>query len=334
MPWSEPARLAALAAAAMLVSAAATAWSIAHARRRGLLDMPGARRSHRVATPRGGGIGIAIAGVLACAWLAMGDATAAPWALIGLGLAIVAAAGWWDDHRPLPVAPRLLAHAAAALLLGAALLWQGAGAAAALAGAVLALGLVNAWNFIDGIDGLAASQALLCALGLALVVPPGPAWLAVAVAAACLGFLPFNVPRARVFLGDVGSGSLGYLVAVLLAAGFAARPAAAWLLLLLGPSAVLADSALTLAWRIGRGERFWQPHAQHAYQRWARAAGHPRVALAYALWTIIAVGFMLAMVNGAVGLQLAIAGSWALTSVAAWQWLHRTHAGRTEGRGS
>ena len=333
MPWSEPAALAALALGSALVSAGATAWSIAHARRRGLIDAPGERRSHALPTPRGGGIGIAIVALLACAWLAL-RTDAASWGAVTAGVLLVAAAGWWDDHRPLPVAPRLLAHAVAAALLGVALLVQGAGVPVALAGTALALGLVNAWNFIDGIDGLAASQALLGALGLAMLLPPGAALLAVAVAGACLGFLPFNAPRARVFLGDVGSGSLGYLVAVLLASAFAVRPANAWPLLLFPVLTVLADAGLTLAWRIRRRERVWQPHVQHAYQRWARAAGHPRVALAYALWTSAAIGFMLATMNGNAAVQLAVAGSWALVSAAAWRWLHRAHAGRTEGLGS
>ena len=333
MPWSEPGGPATLALAALLLSAGATRWSIGHAHRRGLLDAPGARRSHALPTPRGGGIGIALAALAACAWLA-GARGEPVWLLVAAGLGVVAATGWWDDHRPLPVAPRLLAHALAAGLLAAALLLQGAGMAAALAGALLALGLVNAWNFIDGIDGLAASQALLCALGLWVVLTGGAALLALVLAAACLGFLPFNAPRARVFLGDVGSGSLGYLLAVLLASAFAASPAPAWPLLLMGVSAVLADTALTLAWRVRRGQRVWQPHVEHAYQRWARAAGHPRVAAGYALWTIVAIGFMLATMNGSVAVLLASAVAWALASAAAWRWLHRAHSGRTEGFGS
>jgi UDP-N-acetylmuramyl pentapeptide phosphotransferase/UDP-N-acetylglucosamine-1-phosphate transferase len=332
MPWSDPAGLAALALAAAVASALGSAWAIGHARRRGMLDAPGARRSHASPTPRGGGIGIVVACLMACAWLAAREGAA--WLPVGAGLALVAGAGWWDDHRPLPAWPRLLAHAIAALLLGLALLWQGAGHWVALAGVLLALGLVNAWNFMDGINGLASSQALLCAAALAWVSPPAAGMLAIVLAGACLGFLPFNFPRARVFLGDGGSGGLGYMLAVLLASAFTAHPPVSWPVLLLGPLAMLVDSGLTLGWRIRRGERWWQPHVSHAYQRWARARGHARVTVGYALWTAAALGFMLAVLNGAVAVRLAVAAAWALCCLLAWRWLQRAYAGRTEGFGS
>ena len=79
--------------------------------------------------------------------------------------------------------------------------------------------LVNVWNFMDGIDGLAASQAALCAAALTLLVAGGWGLLAVVLCATCVGFLPFNLPRARIFLGDVGSGALGYVLAALVVAG-------------------------------------------------------------------------------------------------------------------
>lgn len=334
MQWSDPAGVPAFAVAlvAALVSVLGSAWAIGHAHRRGMLDAPGERRSHASATPRGGGVGIVVACLVACAWLAAVEGAA--WLLVGAGLVLVAGVGWWDDHRPLPAWPRLLAHAGAALLLGLSLLWQGAGPWVAVVGTVLGLGLVNAWNFMDGINGLASSQALLCAAALAWVAPPAAGMLGLVMAAACIGFLPFNFPRARLFLGDVGSGSLGYLLAVLLANAFAAHPPGSWPLLLLGPLAMLVDSSLTLAWRVRRGERWWQPHVSHAYQRWARAQGHARVTLAYGLWTAAALGFMLAALNGAVAVRITVAAGWGLGCLLAWRWLHRAYAGRTEGFGS
>src|SRR3546814_3920624 len=118
---------------------------------------------------------------------------------------------------------------------------------------------------MDGIDGIAALQALVVAGGGALLAgDPASRWMALALAAACLGFLPLNLPRARIFLGDVGSGALGYALAlvIVLAAvgGGEASSPAAWMLLLLPPSAFLVDAALTLAARIFRGERWWTPH--------------------------------------------------------------------------
>ncbi len=298
------------------------------------MDAPGERRSHQVETPRGGGIGIVIA-CLGClvtmGWHDTGDAT---WWLIAAGLVLVAGIGWLDDHRPLPAWPRLGVHALGAFLLAVALYLDGAGMASCGASFVLALVLVNAWNFMDGINGLATSQALLCGLAFALLPGFTVPILGIAVAGACLGFLPFNFPRARIFLGDVGSGALGYLVAVLIAVGCVSSPALAWPLLLLAPLAMLVDSGLTLAWRMHRGERWWQAHVEHAFQRWSRRKGHVRVTLAYGLWTMLLIGVMLSMWGrpGIAGLVALLAC--VTVATLGWWWLHRRYARQTEGFGS
>jgi UDP-N-acetylmuramyl pentapeptide phosphotransferase/UDP-N-acetylglucosamine-1-phosphate transferase len=140
--------------------------------------------------------------------------------------------------------------------------------------------LTNVWNFMDGIDGLAASQAVLVATGLVLWLAGPWAALALALMAACLGFLPFNFPRARIFLGDVGSGAIGFAIAALAMVLLSQRgPMAAWLMLPLAP--FLTDASLTLLRRILRRERWWTPHTQHAYQVCARRHGHVKVTLAY-----------------------------------------------------
>lgn len=255
---------------------------------RRLLDQPGARRSHTAATPRGGGI--AIVAALLVALVISPDATpqTLPPIPVGIGLLLVAAVGWIDDHRPLSPWLRLAVHALAAACLGGALFSAGAGIALTVAAALLALVLTNVWNFMDGIDGLAASQALLVALGCVLLAGgQGEGWLPLALATACAGFLPFNLPRARIFLGDVGSGALGYLLAVLVAAQSAHRLEDG-VLLLIPLSAFLIDATLTLARRVFRGERWWLPHTQHAYQAWARRCGrHGRVTAAYGAWTLL-----------------------------------------------
>ena len=255
---------------------------------RRLVDEPGARRSHTVATPRGGGIAIVVAMLPA---LAASPATAGSLSsrvLTGIGLLLVATVGWIDDHRPLSPWIRLAVHVFAAACLGISLWASGGAIAIAAAGALLALVLINVWNFMDGIDGLAASQALLVALGCAMLAGNGgEAWLPLALAAACAGFLPFNLPRARIFLGDVGSGSLGYLLAVLVARQSVPDPETG-LLLLIPLSAFLVDATLTLARRVLRGEHWWLPHTQHAYQAWVRRCGrHGRVTAAYAAWTSV-----------------------------------------------
>jgi len=118
-------------------------------------------------------------------------------------------------------------------------------------------------------------------------------WLAAGVVAAILGFLPFNFPRARIFLGDVGSAALGYLVAVLLVVTVMHRPDV-WPVVLLPLAAFLVDTSFTLLSRMLRGEKWWAPHVQHAYQEWARVHGsHAGVTLAYALFSLAAVLLML-----------------------------------------
>lgn len=320
---------------AAVVSALGSAWSIVHGHRNQLIDLPGERRSHDMPTPRGGGIGIVVACLVAMGAAAgFGLATDSGW-LVAAGLLLVAAIGWWDDHRPLPAWPRLLVHAVASACLAWAMHLQGAQQIVVAAAFLSALVLVNAWNFMDGINGLAASQALLCAIGFAALLGDGWRLLALVLAGACLGFLPFNVPRAKVFLGDVGSGALGYLVAALLAAGLTSQPMTRWPLLLLPLLAMLVDAGLTLLWRMRHGERWWQAHVQHAFQRWSRQHGHVRVCLAYAIWTFAAVAIMLAALHWPVRIALGVALAVLLASAGAWLWLHRRYEkNNTEGFGT
>jgi UDP-N-acetylmuramyl pentapeptide phosphotransferase/UDP-N-acetylglucosamine-1-phosphate transferase len=330
----EPGDATALAWPALDVAIAAAGTWLArrYALRRQLLDQPGERRSHQVPTPRGGGIGIVIALLLSLAWFAASQ-PAHGWMLLStaLGIVLVAGVGWIDDHRPLGPWPRLLVQAAAALLLAWGIHAEGGSAAAMVLAFASAMVLTNIWNFMDGIDGLATSQALIAAMAYAVFAGSGAAgWLALALAAACLGFLPFNFPRARIFLGDVGSGTLGYALAAL----------AAWLtldagwrapLLLLPLSAFLIDASLTLVARAASGQRWWLPHAEHAYQYWARREGsHVRVTLAYAAWTLLACLGMLSARTGApafIILGLLVVG---LVGGGAWAGLRRTSQGRMD----
>lgn len=296
-----------------------------------MFDQPGERRSHATATPRGGGIGIVLALLIVMAWL--GWREDAGWLPIAAGLLLVAAVGWCDDHRPLSIAIRLGAHATAGLALAWGVHLQGAGTPAVMAALVLVPVLVNAWNFMDGIDGLAASQALLCAAGLACLL--GGSWqvAGVALAAACLGFLPFNRPPALIFLGDVGSGALGYAMAAMLAGGMATLPAAVWPLLLLPPMAMLGDSGMTLGWRVTTGQRWWEPHVQHLFQRSSRRWGHGRVTAAYAVWTCVAIGIMLLVHGMRMPGTLLVVAMMAAAWLAGWIWMHRRSATTTEGFG-
>nr|WP_298133580.1 lipopolysaccharide biosynthesis protein [uncultured Pseudoxanthomonas sp.] len=267
-----------------LAAAAAVATWMAryYALRGNLMDQPGERRSHTVATPRGGGIAIVL--VVACAGVYLMTRQASVDALwLGFlpGLLLVAGIGWWDDHRPLSPWLRLGVQAVAATMLAVGAGWQSGHWLPALLAFAAAMALVNVWNFMDGINGLAASQAALAALAYAGLLEGGWQWLALALLAGCLGFLPFNFPKARIFLGDVGSGALGFALAGLAVAAWVTRPSSQAPLLLLPLCAFLIDAGFTLSGRMLRGERWWTPHVGHLYQMGARRWGHTSITVIY-----------------------------------------------------
>jgi UDP-N-acetylmuramyl pentapeptide phosphotransferase/UDP-N-acetylglucosamine-1-phosphate transferase len=300
-----------------------------YALHRRLLDEPGERRSHVVATPRGGGIAIVIALLCGIGWLVVRAATPSPFlGAAAIGLMLVAGVGWIDDHRPLSPWSRLAVHGVAAIVLALGVIAQGGNIALAVAAFCITLVLVNIWNFMDGIDGLATSQAALAAAGYAMYSGAGTMfWIAFGLAAACAGFLPFNLPRARIFLGDVGSGALGFALAVVLV-GVAGQGRGAWPVLLIPLSAFLIDATLTLAARMLRGERWWQPHVQHAYQHWARRSGqHVVVTMAYAGWTLAAVAIMLLARTTGIAMMVAIILAWYLVGLIVWVRLQQGHRG-------
>lgn len=292
MPWLVMGALLGLA----LLSAALTWAALGYALRRQLMDQPGERRSHSVATPRGGGIAIVIsllvsAGVAMWAW----PEAALSLMVASLGLVLVAGIGWWDDHRPLSPWSRLAVQALASGLLGLAA-WHDSGihAGGFLIGAAAflsAMVLVNVWNFMDGINGLAASQAALAAAAFAWALTGPWSWLALALMAGCLGFLPFNFPKARIFLGDVGSGAIGFGLAALWVAGWHGSQVP-WPLLALPLCPFLVDAGFTLAARMLAGERWWTPHVTHLYQRYAKRSGHTRVTVTYAALCCVAIALI------------------------------------------
>lgn len=268
-----------------------------HARRNAMLDGPGARRMHEAPTVRGAGLGFVMAIVVAWGALGVSLSWSQPlgrWALsAAVAISIVAAVSWIDDRRGLPVLPRLLAHLLAATIVACASVdgsgWQQLLLIAAMMAALTAL--ANFWNFLDGINGMAAGTAALAMIGIALVAliaDDVPAAMFAAVAAgSVLAFLPFNFPRARAFMGDVGSASLGLMIGALALLPINDRPAPLWELAALA-SAVVLDAGLTLLWRMLRRprQRWYNAHREHLYQWLARSGwGHTRTTLAYLLWT-------------------------------------------------
>lgn len=305
-----------------LVSALLCRLALAYAQRRGLADAPGRRRSHLQTTARGGGIAFVL--VVLVLSLLLPGLPGGP--AFGLGLAAVAAVGWWDDHRPLSVRLRLAVHFAAALLLVLSLRGLPGDAFEGMA-LLLALlwvaALLNFWNFMDGINGLASVQAVIAAglyAGLAMAAGlPAVALLGLGLAAAVMGFLPWNFPRARMFMGDVGSGPLGYALAALalMLEPIMRHP---WPLLL-PVLPMLLDASLTLLRRMALKRRWYAPHREHLYQWWVRrGASHARVTLAYALFSLVFVLplLMASLIRPDLGLPITV-GAYAAAS-GLWLW--------------
>lgn len=265
---------------AALASALLTALVVPALRRAQIVDVPVDRSLHEAPVPRGGGLAVALAvavtaGVvpLAALLLTGGGPTWARFDVVMLGLGTVlsfAVLGAVEDLFSLPPAVRFTVQIGLGLLLGVgACLETGAPLWLAPGVALCAAALVNITNFMDGANGLAAGHGLVTALWftvVSLVAPvPGLGSVMVVVAGACLGFLPFNAFKARVFLGDTGSYALGgawaFGATMCLTSGVAADASVAPLLVL------VADTGYTLWMRVRAGQRWYQPHKLHIYQR-------------------------------------------------------------------
>lgn len=321
-----------LLAVAATVSAAVTWMARAYALRRRLVDEPGERRAHAIATPRGGGLGpVSAFALLLVGTGATGALPGADWRLLAAAFLAVAGIGAWDDHRPLGAGIRLAVHVAAGVCVAAAFgLWSGPLLAACATAAGVAV-LVNVWNFMDGIDGIASTQAGIFAIAAALFgAADGWAWLSLGLAACIAGFLPFNFPRARIFLGDVGSGALGLAIVLVAtpAAVHGTHPLDA-AVLLIPAAAFLVDSTLTLLRRALRGERWWTAHSQHAYQHLARRHGHVRVTLGYGAWSIAGLGLAWGIDGRGTGVIVASVALWYIACAGAWLYLQYGPTGRS-----
>lgn len=240
---------------------------------------------------------------------------------------MVASVGWIDDRGGVSVGWRLFIHFVAATW---GLMWLGGLPDLRIFGASVDLGffgdclaivymvwLLNLYNFMDGIDGLAAIEAVtVCLGGVALYIlsPVAlPALLAPAVlASATSGFLLWNFPRALIFMGDTGSGFLGLMIGLFSFEALAEQQALFWgWIILLG--AFVVDSTVTLFRRLARGERIYEAHRSHAYQRLARRLGsHSAVSLGFGaintLWLLpIAFSVVMGWLNAALGVLIAYA---------------------------
>jgi UDP-N-acetylmuramyl pentapeptide phosphotransferase/UDP-N-acetylglucosamine-1-phosphate transferase len=272
--------------------------------RRQILAHPNHRSSHIRPTPVGGGLGLLMAVAPAWAILAWGSEAAAQWFALLAAAIVLAAVSWIDDLGHVGAVQRLLAQAAAVAVGLAALPgdpatqgWLPVWLDLALT-ALAWLWFVNLYNFMDGIDGIAGVETISIGLGMAVVAAAGatsPTLPGLVMAAAAAGFLWWNWHPAKVFMGDVGSVPVGYLLGgllVLMAKG------GAWIPALILPLYFLADATITLMRRFARGERIWQAHREHFYQQ-AVQSGRSHA------WVASAVG--------AANIVLIAAAAWAVT---------------------
>lgn len=270
MSWLFPACVTVVIASALATGALRT-----QLQQRSILDLPNERSSHRRPTPRGGGL--AVVPIILVAWaLYAGVPITAEMAVVIPGAAALALLSWIDDLRSLPASLRLIGQTAVVavalfLLDGLGPIFQGLlpPLLDKIVAAVAWIWFINLFNFMDGIDGISGIEAISIGGGLAALALMTPAvvpepWYGLAIAAAMLGFLIWNWHPARIFLGDVGSVPIGFLL------GFLLLTAAAngyWASALILPLYYLADATLTLLRRAARGEKVWRAHREHFYQK-------------------------------------------------------------------
>jgi UDP-N-acetylmuramyl pentapeptide phosphotransferase/UDP-N-acetylglucosamine-1-phosphate transferase len=300
-----PASLGSISAVALaaFLSFLLTGLSTWYARRRGLWDHPGERQSHTVVTARGGGVGLVAAFLITSLLFAAGN-TPDYWATcIMPGVVVLAITGWWDDHAPLSARFRFFIQ----LAVSSYLLWCAAnagwvpGVIPVIISGLLLIWMTNLYNFMDGSNGMAGLQGVFAATALAVLFHLSGddhfSLLSLLLAACCAGFLPWNLGQARVFMGDVGSQALGFVFAAFLLYGTGSGafgfPVALMVMLLF-----LTDATLTLLFRVIRGERWYNAHRQHLYQRLiADGWTHGQVAMLYQAFnlTLVLPGIVVAV---------------------------------------
>jgi UDP-N-acetylmuramyl pentapeptide phosphotransferase/UDP-N-acetylglucosamine-1-phosphate transferase len=290
------------------------------------LDHPNERSLHARPVPRTGGLGM-LAGI-AAGWLAVAWVWPFPggWPWVLASALLIAGVSAWDDRRGLGALPRLLVHLAAAmLLLGAGLVpttlefpgldWAWPGWLAAMLTVLFVVWMVNLYNFMDGMDGLAGGMAVIGFgyMSLQGFAAGDPAFglFTLVVATAAGAFLVFNLPPARIFMGDAGASTLGLLAAVATLWGQREGLFPLWAGLLIF-SPFIVDATGTLAARIWAREAFWEAHRRHCYQILVlHGWGHQRTALwGYLLMLLVGATTVVAVFLTGPALQLAVILVW------------------------
>jgi len=286
--------------ASFAMSAVGTRVVLGHLRARDILDHPNERSSHAVPTPRGGGIAVLAAVLPIWALIAIFGPGSSHNAFLPISAALVLAfVSWRDDIGGLSARARFAVHIGAVAVGLMAFLSRGPIFPLLLplwldrlAAGFAWLWFLNLFNFMDGIDGITGAETAAIGIGagiVALLIPADvDALYGLSIAAAALGFLLWNWHPAKIFMGDVGSVPLGYLLGWLL---LDLASHGAWAPALILPLYYLADATLTLLSRLARGERIWQAHREHFYQRAVRGGlSHARVVQAILLADVILIG--------------------------------------------
>ena len=275
----------------LIVSGAA--WALTgvlrrYAIHRSVIDVPNERSSHDVPTPRGGGLSVAVVFTQVLVLLfVLGRIHKEFLVALAGGGAFVAAIGFWDDHTDLSKTLRLIMQLGAAIW---AVMWLGGAPALPLGSQGVQLGLlgsligvisivwmINLFNFMDGIDAIASIETITVSIGAAIILFAAGntplTYVLLALAAATTGFLIWNWPPARIFMGDGGSSYIGFALATLAIATSHAGGINLWSWLIL-LAVFVVDATVTLLVRMLRRERWLEAHRTHAYQNAARAVGN------------------------------------------------------------
>jgi Fuc2NAc and GlcNAc transferase len=267
-----------------------------------LIDVPNARSSHTVPTPRGGGVAIVLSFLFLLPVLAIFSllSWSSTWALLGAGAGI-AVLGFLDDHGHIAARWRLLGHFSAAVW---ALFWLGGAPPLAVMGTTFDMGwfgillvtlylvwMLNLYNFMDGIDGLASLEAIFVCLSAAMIYAllglGSLAWAPLLLSFAVAGFLYWNFPPAKIFMGDAGSGFLGVTLGIFSVQAAWTSPSLIWVWVIL-MGVFIVDATFTLIRRLVRGDKVYEAHRSHAYQYASRKYGrHLPVTLTVGLVNLI-----------------------------------------------
>ncbi len=310
---------------AVLLSLFLTAVLRRYALHRSIIDIPNARSSHSVPTPRGGGVAIVLAFLFCLVFIASADLQpmAHIIAMIGSG-ALIAVIGFMDDHGHIAARWRLLGHFIAAVWV---MFWMGGLPAITFFGfapdlgwfggalaAIYLVWMLNLYNFMDGIDGLASLEAICACLAMSAIYyltgHVSLIWAPLMLAMTVAGFLHWNFPPARIFMGDAGSGFLGVILGALSiqAAWTGSEYFFAWIIML---GVFVVDATFTLIRRLVRGDKVYEAHRSHGYQYASRHFGKHLpvtvgVTLINLLWLLpVSLSVTLLKLDGATGLVIA-----------------------------